>query len=191
MATGAALIVAAIVLVGAVLPVEYGIDPVGTGALLGLVRIAPVDDEPPPGPGGRAHTLIPTQSGPIAYYPAPYAADRAQFELGPYEFLEYKYRLEKGASMEFSWSATEPVGHDFHGVPDDQSLGKEVSFDKRDRRRGEGAFTAPFSGMHGWYWENPGAAPVTIIVTSAGFYSTAVEYRSNRTRHTHELTPVR
>ena len=37
--------------------------------------------------------------------------------------------------------------------------------------RGHGSFTAPFSGIHGWYWENFGTTPVTIQLMSAGFYS--------------------
>src|SRR5262245_61025956 len=55
------------------------------------------------------------------------------------------------------------------------------------RRRSTGSSTATFSGIHGWYWENPGAEPIKVHVTSAGFYTSAVEIHSNRTRYPHTL----
>ena len=39
------------------------------------------------------------------------------FKLGPNEGLEYKYRMEKGASMVYAWTSTGRVKFDFHGEP--------------------------------------------------------------------------
>jgi hypothetical protein len=39
LATGAVLVVSAIVVVTAVLPAEYGLDPLGTGSALGLLDL--------------------------------------------------------------------------------------------------------------------------------------------------------
>jgi hypothetical protein len=50
--------------------------------------------------------------------------------------------------------------------------------------------TAPFTGIHGWYWENPGGSPITIHLASSGFYGSAVEIRSDRTRHPRTLRTV-
>jgi hypothetical protein len=160
---------ALVVLVTAVLPAEYGIDPLGVGARVGLM--------PPRASAGAA--------------PAPAAEkrlrfDRAQFELGPYDFVEYKYRLEQGDTMMFAWEATAAVAHDMHGVPD-ADHDKEVSFKKQDRRGDSATHVAPFSGMHGWFWENPGPDPITVDVTSSGFYSAAIEYRANGGRRNHTL----
>jgi hypothetical protein len=119
---------------------------------------------------------------------APYASDSAQIEIAPYDYVEYKYRLAKGAAMVYSWSATAAVIHDFHGAPDGGGDVDEVSVEKGTVARGSGTLTAAFDGMHGWYWENPGASPITITVTSAGFYTRAVESRSNRTTQIHEVT---
>lgn len=47
MAAGIALLIAGVVLVGAILPAEYGIDPTGVGGLLGLMELQE-DQEPPP-----------------------------------------------------------------------------------------------------------------------------------------------
>jgi hypothetical protein len=48
LATGGALVVAAILLVVAILPAEYGLDPTGAGRLMGLTNLnAPASEEPP------------------------------------------------------------------------------------------------------------------------------------------------
>ena len=84
----------------------------------------------------------------------------------------------------FSWTATAPVIQDFHGERANPAAGEETeeSYDKLDRQGSDGAFAAPFAGIHGWYWENPNADPVTVRLSTAGFYSGAFEIRSDRTR---------
>jgi hypothetical protein len=185
-AAGTAFASAAIILVVAILPAEYGIDPVGTGAALGLIR----EDEAAPSTLAVAggDPLVPVQRGPSSEYGSTHRTDTVEFELGPYEYLEYKYRLANGAAMVYSWQASAPVMHDFHGAPGDG--GPEVSLDKSTKARGAGSLTAAFAGMHGWYWENPGWEPVTIRLTSAGFYAGALESRSNRTQRVHDPVPV-
>jgi hypothetical protein len=85
-ATAVSLGVAAVLVVVAVLPVEYGVDPTGAGAALGLLGDGPaaVDD---PGPPTGAPALVPRMAGPVAYYDAEYSLDHARFELGPYEYV--------------------------------------------------------------------------------------------------------
>ena len=184
-ATALAMAGAAALLVTVVLPAEYAIDPLGTGSALGLTRIsAPASTVEPAPTSGAA--LVPLQNGPTAIYAGDYKSDSVQFVLGPYDFVEYKYHLEQGATMLYAWKSTAMVAHEFHGEPA-ATPESPVSFEKRDRQQGTGAFTAPFSGIHGWYWENPGSESVTITLTSAGFYSSATEFRSDRTRHPHQL----
>jgi len=189
-ATIAAAVLAVAILLAIVLPVEYGIDPLRTGWALGLVRPADALDEPPAGANG-GELMTPVETGPVARYGAPYRVDRTTFELGPYEYLEYKYHLAQGASLLYSWEASALLIHDLHGAPDSGGgRGTEVSHDKQNRTRASGSLVAPFAGMHGWYWENPSGTPVTVRLTSAGFYTTAIETRSNRTRRTHEVEPA-
>jgi len=186
--TALALAAAAAILVTIVLPAEYGLDPLRTGKALGLTRLSdppPALDLPPEPAAGAAQA--PAVEGPIAHYPAGFKTDSAQFVLGPYEFVEYKYRFEKGASMLYSWTATATVIHDFHGDPQGAGEQAAVSHEKKPRRGANGEFTAPFAGIHGWYWENPGGETITVTVTSAGFYTSALELRSDRTRKPHEL----
>jgi hypothetical protein len=170
-ASGWALAAAAVVLVVAVLPAEYGIDPLGTGRLLGLTDLAA------------------TSTGAIARQDAAYKTNTATFELGPYEFVEFKYRIEQGGSMVYSWAATGRVIYDFHSEPQGAPPGYAESFDKAEAAEGHGTYTAPFSGIHGWFWENPGTKPVTIRLTTAGFYSAAQEFRDNDSSF-HSLTEL-
>jgi hypothetical protein len=188
--TGIALVVAGVLLVTLVLPAEYGIDPVGTGRWLGLTEIASPSLRPVEAVRPAGAVLAPVQNGPLGEYPAAFKFDVFEIALGPYEYVEYKYRLEQGATMLYSWTATAPLLQDFHGEREGAASGGapiEESFDKQDRRQASGSLTAPFSGIHGWYWENPGGETITIRLTTAGFYSSAVEIRSDRTRRQRNL----
>lgn len=185
-ASGIALLVATGVLVTVVLPAEYGVDPLGTGATLGLVALSTASaPEAVEAPAGVA--LVPVQDGAVSHYPAAFNFDSRQFVLGPYEFVEYKYHLQRGASMFFSWTTSSDVVHDFHGDPDGAQSGSSQSFDKQPRRRADGGFTAPFSGIHGWFWENPGGETITVKVTTAGFYTAAHEFRYDGTRQPRQI----
>jgi hypothetical protein len=182
-----AALAAAAILVAAVLPAEYGIDPLGTGRAMGLTALsAPlVASEDVAAPAGTAP--VPTPDGAVTHYPVEYKFDSRSFVLGPYEYVEYKYRLEKGATMLFSWTATADVVHDLHGDADGAPKGSSESFDKRPRRRANGSFTAPFTGIHGWFWENPGGQTITVKVTSAGFYTSALEFHFDGTRQRRDV----
>ena len=183
--TAIALLVAFTLLLTVVLPAEYAIDPLGTGRWLGLTEIAaptvnPVEDMRPAGAA-----LTPVVKGPVGQYPAEFKFDVFVITLQPYEYVEYKYHLEQGATLLYSWNANAPLIQDFHGeranMPDGGAA--EESFDKENRRQASGSLTAPFTGIHGWYWENPSGQAITVRLTSSGFYGSAVEIRSDRTRH--------
>jgi len=187
LATAAALMAAIVILVTVVLPAEYGIDPLGTGRRLGIKRNALVV-APRPAPGeGDAVTMIPVQDGPLANYPGEFRVDSRELVLGPYEFIEFKYRLEKGATMVFSWKASDDVIHDFHGDTDGATKDEPQSYDQQPRRSADGSFAAPFAGIHGWYWENPGGNPITIKLTAAGFFTSAHEFHIDRSRRERQL----
>ena len=178
-ASALAFVVAGLVLVTVVLPAEYGIDPFGTGRALGLTALSGVGVAVPPPQGDRQ---VPAVDGPFALYPAEYRYDAREFVLGPYEYLEYKYHLEQGASMLFSWQASGDVIHDFHGDPEGAPASAAQSFDTRPRLEADGSFVAPFAGIHGWYWENPAGDTVTVRLTTSGFYTSAHEFRYDGTR---------
>ena len=169
-ATGIALLTATAVLLVAILPAEYGLDPLGAGEALGLLSLARVQ--------------------PIAVEDGEYRMDSVELELNPSEWVEYTYRLEQGRSMLYSWQASGPVSYNFHSAPDEAPPGYAESFDQQENDEAHGTYTAPFSGIHGWYWENPGTMEVTITLTTAGFYIAAQEAR-DRVSGFHPLTDIR
>ncbi len=182
-----ALVMAGIVLVVAVLPAEYGIDPLGTGRALGLDRLAT------PTGGRPTVTAFEGSPDPIELEPVrpgantPQAGrvrrDAVEFEVGPFEGLEYKYRLEKGGAMVYSWTATGDVKFDFHGEPDGARDGYAESYEQKERvKAANGTFFAPTPGIHGWFWENQTSDVITIRLTSSGFYSAATEFREDGRR---------
>jgi hypothetical protein len=184
MATAIAATVAAALLAAVVVPAEYGVDPLGTGKLLGLdvMTAPPPQAEPEPMPAGEVR-LVPTQDGPVATYPAEFKVDSRTLTLGPYEFIEFKYYLEKDATMLFAWKADRELLNDFHGEREGEKADPQ-SYDDLVKQHDEGSFAAPFTGIHGWYWENPGGSPVTIRLTTAGFYTAAREFHMDRTKRT-------
>jgi hypothetical protein len=158
-ASGLATGIAALVLVLLVLPAEHGIDLLGTGRLLGIDALA----DP------RAAAVTPE--------PAGFRKDTTEIVLGPYQSIEYKYRMASGATLLYAWGATGELRYDLHGEPEVGPEGFAESFDAQESATaGNGTFTAPFSGIHGWYWENYGRADVTIKLRTAGFYTEAIEF---------------
>ena len=173
-ATGIALAAALLILFTAVLPAEYGIDPLKTGAALGLTDLSKAAEKPT---AGRA---TPAQTGIYTAQPGIYKTDSEDLSLMPGEGVEIKYHMQKGAGMVYAWKADANVTYEFHGEPDhkpnkdyfesyelDDKIGKDHSF---------GAFTAPTTGIHGWFWENKGKKEVRIHLTTAGFFDSAKMY---------------
>jgi hypothetical protein len=177
-AAGAALLVAGLLLVAVVLPAEYGVDPLGTGARLGLVELGITGQQvdklnEEAAKGGAAQGAI------IVGQDRPFSTESVDFVLAPREGMEYKYRLDKGAALLYAWTATAPVNVEFHAEPDGGPKGYAQTYEKKDAQRAaSGTLTAPFAGIHGWFWENTTDAPVTVTLKSAGFYTLAHEFRA-------------
>lgn len=171
-ATLVALMLAAVVLVVAVLPAEYGIDPTGAGRALGLIGLFEAGEEAA-AVAAAPTTVTAADGGPVFPQFNEYREDTRQFTIEPKSGLEFKYTLNKGATMIYSWKATGFVDFDFHTEPAGKPSSASDSFEKGEAVQKKGGYTAPYDGIHGWYWENKGNAPVTVTLTSAGFYSRA------------------
>src|SRR5437660_3672931 len=78
-ATGIALLVALILLFVAVLPAEYGFDPLKTGKALGLTGISQAEVKPK----GAAPTPAPGQTGVYTPQPKTFKVDSEDFQLRP------------------------------------------------------------------------------------------------------------
>ena len=176
--TGAALLMAGLILVAAVLPAEYGVDPLGIGRRLGLMAIGEVQKKLT---AFEATRSAETGGAPIiAPQDRAYQHETVEFKIGPREAVEYKYRLDKGEALLYSWKATAPVNYELHAEPDGAPAGYAESYEKKNAMAtASGTLTAPFSGIHGWYWENPGDAAVTVTLSGAGFYNMSYEFRKD------------
>jgi len=176
-ATGIALLVALILLFAAILPAEYGYDPLKTGAALGLTGISKAAAEQPK---GHAPTPVAGQTGVYTSQSKIYKVDSQDFQLSPGEGVEMKYHMQKGAGMVYAWKADGKLAFEFHGEPDqkpnkdyfesyelDDKVGKDASY---------GSFTAPTTGIHGWFWQNNGKKDVAFHLTVAGFFDSAKMY---------------
>jgi len=172
-ATAIALFVALVLLFTAVLPAEYGIDPLKTGKAAGLIGIAQAGEVK----GRAAATPASGQTGVYTPQSGIYKVDSEDFVLRPDEGVEMKYHMQKGAGMVYAWKANGKLTFEFHGEPDqkptkdyyesyqlDDKIGKDASY---------GSFTAPSTGIHGWFWQNKGNQDVQFHLTVAGFFDSA------------------
>ena len=162
LASGGAALVAAILLMTVILPSEYGWDPLGTGAALGLMELAGEDGTP----------LTLQAAGPYS--------DSIAFALAPYESVEYKYRLEADDTMIFEWRANEEVLVDMHAEPDGAAPGYAQTFNKTRTTHGKGSYRAGFDGIHGWYWQNRTQEDVIVTLKAQGFFTESLEMGNGR-----------
>jgi hypothetical protein len=132
-------------------------------------------------------TLADDSASPINGHQDRWMADEISFTIAPGDFVEYKYRIDKHAPMLYSWQATGTVEYDFHTEPENEESSESISFDFGVADTRSGSYVAPFDGMHGWYWKNATAAPVTVRLTSTGFYRGPTEYKSDGSRALHTL----
>lgn len=156
---GSAFVVGLLLVVGVVLPAEYNLDPLGTGGLLRLVYMGEDIDSP------------------LLLEPASYRVDTVEFRLSPFESVEYKYGMQKDQAMVFQWRATAALVSDMHSEPAIGPPGYAESFDQDRGEQSSGTYIAPFTGIHGWFWENRGASEVTVTLHTAGFYDRSIEFR--------------
>ncbi len=162
LASGGALLLAAALLLAVILPAEYGWDPLGTGTKFGLLG------------------MTGEESSPLNVHSEPWRTDRIEFQLAPFEAVEYKYRLKAGTIVLYHWAANAEVLYDMHAEPDGAAPGYAESFSKARADHASGSYTAPFDGIHGWYWHNRSRQDVTLTLETSGFYAEALEMRDGR-----------
>jgi hypothetical protein len=199
--TAGALVAAGVLLLAAVLPAEYGIDPTGIGRALGIKGMSVARQEPAgvalpqtvqnatdealaaaPWNNARAVAPPPLQQFAHAHDAAP-SRDTVRITLEEGEEVEYKATLAAGEPMLFSWSIPEgDIYYDFHGEPTEGGFPADyfLSYGEGEARGQTGSFVAPFAGHHGWYWLNYNAEPVTIELTIEGYYSSHAELYRGR-----------
>lgn len=169
-ATLGAGIAAAAILTLFVLPAEYNIDPTGAGAALGLKGMVSTAPAKTPAPAGVAQPAAPTRQ--TIERTTAWRQDEMTITLPPHSGQEIKAHMARGDSFVFRWTATGgPVKAEMHGEVEYAAQGQFTDYWKElASTGGQGDFTAPFEGRHGWYFRNKGEVPVKITVKTEGFY---------------------
>ncbi|MDE1460874.1 hypothetical protein [Spartinivicinus poritis] len=170
-ATVVAFLVGALLLVTTILPAEYGLDPTGIGKQLGLTVLSS-DHDSHSQPASSAPTLLATVSS-VWKGKEALRNDTMSLTLGPNEGAEIKAKMVAGERFVFNWEVQGgEVSFDMHG--ERLNAGDEFTsyWVGRNQSSASGAFEAPFDGTHGWYWQNKGSEPVTVVVKTSGFYET-------------------
>jgi hypothetical protein len=198
-ATLLSIVVAAAILITTVLPAEYGIDPTGIGARLGLDALQPGADAAAPEQSAASTPVVATSATSISNSDANAALaakaeaafganagqslDAAAFSIStgvprsdtfsvtlePGKGAEVKAALKAGDGLVFRWTASSDVAVDMHG----EALGAKGTWTsyavESAQREAAGTFVAAFEGTHGWYWQNRGTEAVTVDIVVTGF----------------------
>jgi hypothetical protein len=165
------LLAAALIVVAVVLPAEFHRDPTGFGRVSGLLELSEPRPQAAAAPLHAASGQPSTSAAPL--FARGWRSDTIEIAMKPGEELEYKLRLRAGEVLVYSWVV--PGGNlysDFHGEATAVTArGKAQSYLKQDGiGASHGALTAPFTGIHGWYWINVGDAPVVVRLKVSGYY---------------------
>jgi hypothetical protein len=194
--TTIAVAMAAALLVAVVLPAEYGIDPTGVGARLGLTEMGKIkaslaaeaaadkladaqkQTAPVPAPVVPVPAVVqapaPVET-PVASTAKPAAgvrSDEMTVTLKPGQGSEVKMAMNKGAKVTYSWKVNGGlVNHDTHGDPVAGAPGGYHGYGKgRQVGSDAGELVAAFDGNHGWFWRNRGTSDVTVTIKTNGEY---------------------
>jgi hypothetical protein len=169
--TALAAVAGAFIVVCVVLPAEYRKDPTGFGRLTGLLDLStPRAAKPDPVAAAPAAPAAPSTVN-AWFFPTPYRSETIVIPIGPDGELEYKIKMKAGQAIVYSWlSDNGNVYYDFHGEPPDNPKGSQTYKKDEELRGANGAFVAPFAGVHGWYWVNLTAQRIKITLKISGFY---------------------
>jgi len=169
-----AFVAGSVIVFGAILPAEFNWDPLGLGRISGLGRLwsprqIPFDTTKSEIPIAREFAVgFRTDTIEIPLL--------AETEARIGNDLEYKVRMLKDAALIYEWSVSDirnptEFYYDFHGHTLDGSTEMTVaSYKKATGTSVNGALTAPFDGIHGWYFQNQSVNPVVVRVKISGFY---------------------
>ncbi len=187
-------------LIVAVLPAEYGIDPTGLGARLGLTALAQETTEAAPFTDvlefnigdydPTAERIDQSVQGLIHREEAPFKTEIIEIEVEDFGEVEHKFIMPADTTFVFSWEVVDAVGegvyYDFHGHPSSADAanypeGFEMAYARGEGTAQYGSFTSPFPGYHGFYFMNIEEGPVTVRLTISGYWDEHLEmYRALR-----------
>lgn len=168
---GGGLLAAGAILITAVLPAEYHIDPLGIGNATGLLQMSRPKE---------VEIALPASGSAVAhFYPRAFRTDTIDIPLAESgdadqrDQLEWKVRMQAGDTLVYSWTVEAPADQfyfDFHGESDPNPDIKLATYKKGYGIDSNGSMIAQFDGIHGWYVQNQSDKPVVLHLKLSGFY---------------------
>lgn len=192
LATGAALVIGVCVLLVAVLPAEYGLDPTGIGKRAGFSKLYQPKEQAKPasvpastpsavkvlkleGGGSEPEVVRPEEAdrpAPEKQYPE--REDSVQVKLRAGKGLEYKVKMLKYGRLKYEWLTDQGIVYsDFHGDVKQANPPKDIYYESYAIayiNNMIGNLLAPYEGRHGWYFKNITDRDLTITVRMKGQY---------------------
>ena len=185
------ILIGGFVLVTAILPAEYNIDPLGTGKLFGFSRLYQDAAEEEIGMQNaplkfKKLTIEESGSGPDVPVPEK-VNEQAPVEqytkrednnitvvIPAGKGIEYKFKMLKYGSTKYEWYTDGSILYsDMHGElllatpPEDEYF---ESYAEAYSNNMTGTLLAPFEGIHGWYFRNKNKEDVTVNIKLKGQY---------------------
>ena len=165
-----AVILILVLAITVVLPAEEGIDPTGVGAALGLTQIGELKS------GAAESPTTPDVASEPAEPVYEFRTDEITLTLAPKKGTEVKAVMRSGDQLVYDWRAEGgALFFDFHGEEKDAPADEFTSFETGQKDAAKGGVEAPFEGVHGWYWENRTAGPVTVVLKTSGVYASIAQ----------------
>tara|TARA_B100000795_G_C22733088_1_gene412210 strand:+ start:215 stop:844 length:630 start_codon:yes stop_codon:yes gene_type:complete len=185
-----ALVIGAVVLITAVLPAEYGMDPLGTGKLFGFSKLyqgnEPIENKETRTTlnfkkikmeklGSPQSVSKPSEANnppPEAQYPE--RKDTISVVVPAEKGIEYKFKSLKYGSINYEWATDKGIVYiDFHGEVKQENPPKNVFYESYTLAYSNnmaGTLTAPFEGKHGWYFRNETKEAIVVTIILHGQY---------------------
>ncbi len=184
-----ALLISSIVFITAVLPAEFGIDPLGTGNLFGFKRLYQKEKKNIVTNGSMLNfkKIEMSKLGSSLDVPKPIEAtnpppkeqyvqrdDIIKITVLAKKGIEYKVKTLKYAVVKYEWATDHGIVYiDFHGEVAQENPPKNVFYESYTLAYSNnmaGIFTAPFKGKHGWYFRNTTDKDIVITLILKGQY---------------------
>ena len=191
-ATIISAIIGVFVLVIAVMPAEYGLDPTGAGKALGFDKLY-IPDE------GSENVEVSTDRGslplvklekvgsgknvpvpvevnlPAPSQKIPVRTDEITITVPAKKGIEYKFDMLKHGKIKYEWVTNSGLVYiDFHGEVKQKEKSKQTYYESYTlgySNNMAGSLLAPFEGPQGWYFRNDSNEPIEVNIRLEGEYT--------------------
>ncbi len=181
---------AAVLLIGVVLPAEYGIDPIGIGRLTGISALSETTPVVTRDFGQTmvfniaeydpsAERIEQSIQGLIHLEEEPFRTETIDLVIEDLGEIEHKFVMSADTTLVYSWEVLNAKGegiyYEFHGHPSSDDAanypeGFEQVYSKGEGYAQSGSFTTPFPGYHGWYIMNLEEGLITVRLKVSGYW---------------------